>query len=173
MSGYTVKRSSRKTMSLEITRDLTVLVRAPLWMPQSEIERFVTAQQRWIAEHKTRMQKRQQRQDALSPEQIDALRRRAEELLPARTAYYAAQMGVCPTGVKITSARTRFGSCSAKNSICYSWRLMLYPPEAIDYVVVHELAHIRHKNHSAAFHAEIARILPDHLTRRALLRDPK
>jgi predicted metal-dependent hydrolase len=79
-------------------------------------------------------------------------------------------MGVRHSGVKITSARTRFGSCSAKNSICYSLYLMQYPPEAVDYVVVHELAHIRHKNHSPAFYAEVARWLPDYRRRQAMLR---
>ena len=90
----------------------------------------------------------------------------------ARLAYYSDKMGLYPTWVKITCAGTRSGSCSAKNGICYSWRLMQYPPEAVDYVVVHELAHIAHKNHGPAFYACIARILPDYQTRRALLRGP-
>mgnify|MGYP000174709420 CR=1 FL=1 len=79
-------------------------------------------------------------------------------------------MGLVPAGIKITSARTRFGSCSGKNSICFSWRLMLYPPEAIDYVIVHELAHIRHHDHSPAFYREVEAYLPDWRARRALLR---
>ena len=79
-------------------------------------------------------------------------------------------MELKPAGIKITSAQKRFGSCSGKNSICYSWRLMLYPPEAIDYVVVHELAHIVHKNHSAKFYALVAKYLPDYKERENLLR---
>ena len=78
--------------------------------------------------------------------------------------------GSALTGIRITSARTRFGSCSGKNSLCFSWRLMEYPEEAIDYVVVHELAHLRYMNHGAEFYALIARYLPDWKTRRALLR---
>ena len=84
---------------------------------------------------------------------------------------YASLMGLRPAGISITGARTRFGSCSAKNRICFSWRLMRYPEAAIDYVVVHELAHIRHKDHSPAFYDCIARILPDWRERRALLRE--
>ena len=79
-------------------------------------------------------------------------------------------MELVPAGIKITSARTRFGSCSAKNSICFSWRLMLYPPEAIDYVIVHELAHIRHHDHSPAFYALIEQYLPDWKARMKLLK---
>ena len=80
-------------------------------------------------------------------------------------------MGVQPAGIAITGARKRFGSCSGKNRICFSWRLMAYPEAAIDYVVVHELAHIRHKNHGPDFYAFVQEILPDWRERRALLRD--
>ena len=79
-------------------------------------------------------------------------------------------MGLKPKGVKITSAKKRFGSCSANDSICYSWRLMLYPKEAIDYVVVHELAHIVHKNHGQGFYSLIEKYLPDYKERENLLR---
>ena len=95
----------------------------------------------------------------------------AKAELPRRTAYFAKIMGVTPKSVKITSAKKRFGSCSGQNGICYSWRLMLYPSEAIDYVVVHELAHIRQKNHSPAFYREIEKILPDYKARAKLLKD--
>ena len=79
-------------------------------------------------------------------------------------------MGLYPTQVRVTGAKTRFGSCSSQGHICFSWRLMQYPEEAIDYVVVHELAHLKHMNHSPAFHALVASVLPDHKQRRALLR---
>lgn len=86
-------------------------------------------------------------------------------------ARYAREMGVQPAAVTITAARTRFGSCSAKNRICFSWRLMEYPEAAVDYVVVHELAHIVHKNHGPQFWALVERYLPDWRARRALLRE--
>lgn len=90
--------------------------------------------------------------------------------LPRRVEYYSEKMGLYPTSVKITSAATRFGSCSGKNSICFSYRLMLYPPEAVDYVVVHELAHIKEKNHSARFYALVERYMPDYREREKLLK---
>ena len=95
---------------------------------------------------------------------------RAEKALPGRVAYYAALMGVEPAGVKITTARKRFGSCSGKNSLCFSCLLMLYPPEAVDCVVVHELAHIRHHDHSPAFYAFIDSVMPDYRRRERLLK---
>jgi len=173
MDRYTLKRSKRKTLRLEITPALTVLVRAPLACPQSEIDRFVSRHSGWIAEHMEMMRLRIQANPPaqISPEEEAALRRRAKEYLPARVRFFSEQMGLCPAGVKITGARTRFGSCSAKNTLCFSWRLMLCPPEGIDLVVVHELAHIRHKNHGPAFYQLLASVLPDHKERKKLLKN--
>ena len=72
--------------------------------------------------------------------------------------------------MKITSAKTRFGSCSNRRSICFSCFLMLYPDDAIDYVIVHELAHLKHMNHSPAFYRLVERYLPDYKRREALLK---
>ena len=81
-------------------------------------------------------------------------------------------MKVVPTKITVTGARTRFGSCSGKNSICFSYHLMRYPDKAIDYVVVHELAHIKHKNHSKDFYSFVARFMPDYKEREKLLKAP-
>ena len=97
------------------------------------------------------------------------LKNRAHQILPALTEKWASVMGVTPASVRITDAVSRFGSCSPKNGICYSWRLMAYPEAAQEYVVVHELAHIREKNHSAAFYQVIEQYLPDWRQREALL----
>ena len=75
-----------------------------------------------------------------------------------------------PSAVKITAARTRYGSCSARNSICFSCFLMDCPEEAIDLVVVHELVHIRYKNHGPQFYQLLADVLPDWKERKKLLR---
>ena len=79
-------------------------------------------------------------------------------------------MGVTPTGLKITTARKRYGSCSGKNSLCFSCFLMNCPEEAIDLVVVHELCHIREKNHGPRFYALLEQYLPDYKERKKLLK---
>ena len=79
-------------------------------------------------------------------------------------------MDVRPTGLKITTARKRYGSCSGKNSLCFSCFLMDCPEEAIDLVVVHELCHIREKNHAPRFYALLGQYLPDYKERKKLLR---
>lgn len=167
---YTLIRSSRRTMALEITRDGRLLVRAPQRAPQAVIDRFVASHADWIAAHLEKQRQRAQAHPPLTEDEIAALRQKARDILPGRVAHYAERMGVTPTGVKITGAKTRFGSCSAKNSLCFSLYLMAYPDAAVDYVVVHELAHIRHKNHSPAFYAEVAKVMPDYRERRKLLK---
>lgn len=167
---YEIVRSRRRTVALEVTREGRVLVRAPLRMPQGEIERFVASHAAWLEKAQAKVAARQAAHPPLAEQETAALRQRAKELLPDRVAHYAAIMGVTPTSVKITSARTRFGSCSGKNGICFSLYLMQYPEEAIDYVVVHELAHIRHHDHSLAFYAEVAKVLPDYKERMKLLK---
>ena len=171
--NYRIERSKRKTVAFRICSDGTLLVLAPLRYPQYEIERLVEQHQGWIERNRERMARRAERErtHADTPEQIEALRQQAREVIPQRVRHYAELMGVTPTGVKITSAAKRFGSCSGKNSLCFSYRVMMYPPEAIDYVVVHELAHIRHHDHSPAFYAFVASILPDYRRREAILKE--
>ena len=167
---YQLIRSRRRTLAIEITREARLVVRAPLRCPQRDIDRFLAEKQPWIALHLARMQARQEAHPEPTPAQEAALRQKAKDLLPPLVARWAEVMGVEPAGITVTGARTRFGSCSSKNRLCFSFRLMDYPMEAIEYVVVHELAHIRHKNHSAAFYAEVETYLPDWQRRRELLK---
>ena len=170
MREYKLIRSSRRTLALEIGRDLTLTVRAPMKMPLSVIEEFIEKHDKWIEKKLDVMKNREIKPDNLLPEEIAALKMRAKEILPKKVAYFAEIMGLKPSGVKITSAKKRFGSCSGKNSLCFSYDLMLYPDEAIDYVVVHELAHIKHRNHSARFYSLIEKYLPDYKTREKILK---
>ena len=167
---YEVRRSQRRTIALEITARGEILVRAPRFVSARFIEDFVDGHEDWIRRARERWAARQAACPEPTAEEQAQMRRRAKEVIPPKVAHYAAVMGVEPAGITITGARTRFGSCSAKNTLSFSWRLMAYPEEAVDYVVVHELAHIRHHDHSKAFYDLVASVLPDHKARRALLR---
>ncbi len=168
---YTVKYSARRTLAVQITPDAAVLVRAPLRTKNERIERFLSEHVAWIEKNLLKMREKRTKYPEPTACEIEELRRRAEEHIPPRVALYAEKMGLSPSGVRITAARRRFGSCSPKNSLCFSLFLMRYPDAAIDYVVVHELAHIRHRNHGSDFYREIAHILPDYRARERLLRD--
>ena len=172
MQPYTLRRSDRRTLSLEITPQGEVLVRAPRRMPEQTIHTFVEKHDAWIKKHLAVRKTETAVWEQLSPGQQAELARLAGEDLGKRVAYWSKVMDLVPTGVKITGAARRFGSCSGKNSLCFSWRLMLYPPRARDYVVVHELAHIVHKDHQAGFYTLVARYLPDYRERVELLRSP-
>jgi predicted metal-dependent hydrolase len=97
-------------------------------------------------------------------------KRRAREVLTARVQQYAAQLGFKVNQVKITSARTRWGSCSSKGTLSFTWRLVMAPPPVIDYVVVHELAHLRERNHSKHFWALVQSYMPDYKARQDWLK---
>lgn len=172
METYKLIRSDRRTLSMELSPEGDLILRAPRRMPLSQIEGFIESHERWIREHREKIRRRAEFDEThfSSEDQIQSLIARAKEILPEKTEYWAKVMGVTPAGVRINRAQKRFGSCSAENRIAYSYRLMAYPEEAIDYVVVHELSHIRHKNHSPEFYAFLVRFLPDYRRREAILK---
>ncbi|MBQ7278780.1 MAG: M48 family metallopeptidase [Clostridia bacterium] len=170
LPDYTLVRSRRKTLGLQVDQQGSIIVRAPLTTPQWRIRSFVTEQLSWIDRARQRQQKRLKNLPRIQEEDRERYAALAKQILPGKVAHYAAIMGVTPTGITVTGAKTRFGSCSYQNRLCFSWRLMAYPDEAIDYVVVHELAHIRHKNHSPAFYSFIEQVLPDYKSRIKMLK---
>ena len=97
-------------------------------------------------------------------------KKRALEVISARIAEYVYQYGFSPKQVKITSAQTRWGSCSPDGSLNFTWRLVLAPMDVIDYVVVHELSHLRVRNHSQKFWKVVESILPGYKAQRKWLR---
>ena len=163
-------RSGRKTVAVQVTRDGSVTVRAPHNLPLGEIRRFVSSREGWIMSHLEMQKQRLARYPEPSEEELAMLTKRAKEILPSKVAFYARRMGLTPSGISFGRAKSRFGSCDGNNRLRFSCLLMRYPDQAIDYVVVHELAHIRHKNHGKAFYALIAEFLPDYKKREALLR---
>lgn len=167
--NYTVKRSNRKTVGLEITSDCEIIVRAPKRMGDREIAEFVNKYRSWIDKNLPEAKKRAEKIRNIDNNE-ENLRRAARETIPAIVERYSKIMELRPTSIKITSAKKRFGSCSSKNGLCFSWRLMAYPTEAIEYVVVHELAHIKHHNHSTKFYKLIEKYMPDYKERQKLLK---
>jgi len=94
----------------------------------------------------------------------------ARDVLTERAAHFAGSMNVTPAAIKINSAKTRWGSCSGKNSINFSWRLVMADEDIVDYIVVHELAHIRELNHSPRFWSVVGSVIPDYMEKRKKLK---
>ena len=98
-------------------------------------------------------------------------RQQARSVFTERVDFYAGEFGFKYAKLKLSSARTRWGSCSAKGNINLTWRLVMAPLEIIDYVVVHELSHLREHNHSKAFWLQVEATLPDYKSRRKWLKE--
>lgn len=169
---YHIIRSKRKTIALEIDENCNLILRVPKRFSQKSAEALIEKHKSWIEKKMASQQEKLKNKVVLTKEQMATLKAKAQKIIPEKVKHYAELMDLKPTGVKITSAQKRFGSCSGKNSLCFSYILMQYPDRAIDYVVVHELAHIVHKNHSRDFYALIAKFLPDYKERNKLLKTP-
>lgn len=166
---YQIKYSKRRTLCLQIKRDKTVLVKAPYYMSKDKIEAFVLSHSDWIKKSLQRIEERPTI-DELSSEKINELKSTTCEIITPFIEYYSAKMEVFPEKVSINTAKTRFGSCSSKKSLNFSCRLALYPIEAIEYVCVHELAHLIEMNHSKKFWQIVEKYLPDYKARKKLLK---
>ena len=153
-------RSNRRSVCLIVTEQAELVIRAPHRLPEARILRFVEQKRRWI-ERKMREMSERPKSKVVSQEEAGSYRELAKQIIPQRVKHYADLTGLLPRSVKISNARKRWGSCSAKGTINISWRLVLAPPEAIDYVVVHELVHLVERNHSQRFWRRVAEILPD------------
>lgn len=169
---YELIRSKRKTISIEVRNGGEIIVRAPLRSNEKVINAFIEKNSDWL---KKAVEKSLRRQELASryeikEEDISFYKTKAKEYLPERTWYWSKITGLVPSYVHITSAKKRFGSCNGKNGICFSYRLMAYDEKVIDYVILHELSHIKHKDHSKAFYSFIYQFMPDYKNRENILK---
>lgn len=164
MEGYRLIRSGRKTIGLEI-RNGELVVRAPWFATQREIEQALAKKQGWIRAHLEESRRKEAAAEAVRPLSREELRELAEKAcqwIPGRAAHYAALMGVSYRRITIRAQKTRWGSCSAQGNLNFNCLLMLTPPEVIDSVVVHELCHLKEMNHSERFYREVYRVFPEY-----------
>lgn len=184
-------RTKRSTIALIVDTNGELIVRAPYYASDDEIESLVAQEQVWIEQKTVERRKQKEERPALQVKEGEFIsylgkecpiyqdeeksgyfdgeafhlpksgnlkiplsewyKRQAHKILKERVSIYAEKMGVAPTGVSITSAKTRWGSCSGRNHLNFSWHLIMCPLDVVDYVVVHELCHIWHKDHSRDF----------------------
>lgn len=157
-------RARRKTLSIRITQEGNLEIRAPLGMPKGEIEAFLKEKAQWIETHRAKVlaEYAQGQEAPLGEEEILTLAEQMRQRLPEKLNRHAASMGVTFGRVTIRCQQTRWGSCSSRGNLNFNCLLMLAPEEVLDYVVVHELAHRKQMNHSALFWQEVARECPDY-----------
>jgi len=207
-----IYRSSRRSLSLEITPQAELVVRAPFLVSEKRILNFVRSKSAWILQKKSLAQKKLEkikprnfnegeelvflnlkyllklvdsREIGLKGSNLEFPRRylkapekyleawyreQARAIIVKRCEYFAKLMGLNYESIKIGGAQKRLGSCSFTNSLNFSWRLILAPPSAVDYVVIHELCHILEKNHGPRFWDKVERYFPNYRETRTWLR---
>ncbi len=165
-----VERSKRKTMTIQITDQMELLVKVPLRTSEREMYRFIMQKQFWLYKQAKRVLQNNAHRIVRSDAEIRCLREQARSLLAAKSDFYARQLGVCYKRLRIGEQKTRWGSCSSKGTLSYNWKLVLMPEEIQDYVVVHELCHLKELNHSPRFWKLVEDVLPDYALRRAWLK---
>ena len=166
---YEIIYSKRKTVSIKIEQG-NVVVKAPVGVTEKEIRSIVDKHRDWIDKAVVREKNKRERYESLDESQVRFLKKQARAYFTELCERYSALMGLSYNRISITSAKTRFGSCSSNKNISFSYFLMLYPEAAREYVVVHELAHLREMNHSPKFYAIVGKYMPDYKERKKLLK---
>ena len=163
--------SKRKSISIQIKEDLSIQVRAPLLAKKGQVELFIEQHKDWIYRKWTALYEKSSSNNLkqLSFEEekhVAALERKfrkaAKEYIPYRVEYFHKLTGGHYTSITIRDQKSRWGSCSSKGTLSFNYRLMMAPQKILDYVVVHELCHLTHMNHSPAFWSMVESILPDY-----------
>ena len=169
----TIIRSDRKTLSIQL-KPGEIIARAPLRMKDKEIYSFIESKKTWIEKNLAKIEEREKAISELQPftkEEIKALAEKAKQIIPERVRCYAPKIGVTYNRITIRCQRTRWGSCSSKGNLNFNCLLALFPLEVIDSVVVHELCHRKHMNHSPQFYAEIEKVFPNYRKHHKWLND--
>ena len=206
-------RTKRKSLSIVISQDGTVLIRAPLRTPDQMIENFIREKRAWIEKKIQEMKKRPRPvkrafvngesilylgkyyeiQVLDDPSITIELRNKlyiSQRILPdvrrhlkawykaearkkifERVAFFSEITGYLPKSIKISRAERRWGSCTSKGTLNFSWRLIMAPLEMIDYVIVHEMVHLDQPDHSKAFWNKVRVIMPDYERRKNWLKE--
>jgi predicted metal-dependent hydrolase len=155
-----VRRSRRaRRWTLSVPWGGPPALTVPTWMAQGEIERVIQHHREWIARGRAKQRPRLRLDPAVVSE-TDA-RRAARELVTMLADEEAGELGVSWSRIEIRDQRSRWGSCSSRGTLSFNWRLVLAPFEVLDYVVVHELCHLREANHSDRFWSLVEARRPD------------
>lgn len=170
-----VIKSRRRTIRIEVHADGNVIVRTPLRMSSAEINRFIEEHEDWIRQKLDFVRQKSDNRhgtgappvECLSKQELDNIKDTFEK----RVQYYCDIMNVSVGRITIRNQKTRWGSCSSKGNVNFNYQLYYMPHELMDYVIVHELSHRRHMNHSAEFWAEVEKYCSEYRIYRKQLKE--
>lgn len=189
-----IKSSRRRSISVRIDIGGKMTVRSPYFVSKGMVERFLLEKQDWIYKHYVEAMKKAAKPDDSSfnsgdcrdldngdlrspigtiedPALVNKHKKYARNIFEARVSYFQQFTGGTYHSISIRDQKTRWGSCSGRGNLSFNWRLILAPPEILDYVVVHELCHLTHMNHSKDFWGLVGKVLPDYKDRRKWLKE--
>lgn len=160
LGSYEIVWCNRTTIAIQIKKDGKIVVRCPKGMRRCDIEMFVNSKSDWI--DKQVLKTKCGQSVPFSKDEIEQLRIQTMELVTERVEYYASIMNIKYNRITVRAQRTRWGSCSSKGNLNFNCLLALVPRDVLDYVVVHELCHLKEMNHSARFWSEVQQIIPSY-----------
>ncbi|MBR6004019.1 MAG: M48 family metallopeptidase [Lachnospiraceae bacterium] len=170
---YELIKSKRKTFSVEIRPDGSICVKAPMLMSKSAIDKILLSKEEWILKQQKKMQKKASEFDTiekLTDDELKELKKKAKKIILPLVEDYSEIMGVIYGRVAFRTQKTRWGSCSREGNLNFNCLLALCPEPVIRYVVVHELSHRVHMNHSKAFWLTVEEYMPDYKEHRKWLK---
>lgn len=162
--NYTLIRSRKRSLSLQLNGSGELIARAPLFMPKFLIDRFIAEKTNWI-------KKRQLELAAPKPEKKEYFSETAlKSYIESEVKKYSEIMDLYPSGLRYTKVNSYWGTCAPSGVLSFNLALMYTPGSAITYVVVHELAHLKWKGHGTRFWDLVKKTYPETSDMRALLR---
>ena len=171
MIEYELIRSNRKTLTIQVKPDGSVIVRAPVRLAKYRIAKFVKDHETWIFAQQEKLEKYRENMHVITDEERQEGILQAKKIFPERTAYFAERMGVTYNRITIREQKTRWGSCTpAKGHISLNIRLAPYPRQTVLSVVWHEYAHYWHRDHSVRFYAFLEEHFPEYRRWNSLLK---
>ena len=162
---YIIKKSWRHSISVSVLPDNRILVKAPYLATERTVKDFLITKKDWITKQIEKQNSEKAQAESLgllSAEDIKKIKIQAKEIIPARVAYWAKIIDVSYGKISIRLQTSRWGSCSKNGNLSFNCLIVIMPPEVMDSVIVHELYHRKHMNHSKKFYAEIDKVFPDY-----------
>lgn len=147
-----VRSLRTRSIRLVVKRDGTLRLTIPLFATESQAIAFAESKAAWIERTRSRIAKAIEEYPTITRIERERLRREAHKVIPAMVERIASRFGFTYNALRISSARTRWGSCSSNNDISISLFVMLLPEHLREFIILHELCHTKHHNHSADFH---------------------
>lgn len=167
MPTFTLIRAHKRSLSLQVTEKGDLIARAPIFMPKFLIEKFIKQKSVWIEKRRQDLKKPLAKKIRYFTEE------KLKEYIGIQLKKYSAIMGLTPSGLRYTTVRSYWGTCAPSGRLSFNLALCFTPPAAVNYVVVHELAHLKWKGHGKKFWELTHKTYPQTNEMRALLRHIK